>query len=197
MRTKNEKLHETRKRQILDAAAHCFAAKGLMQTTMQDICAAVGLSPGTVYRYYASKDAIITAFAESHAADTADLTDHLAQAETIIDGFHAVIPPLMAEMCNKDTAQVVLEIGVKAGRDPDIGQAFQAADTRFATALADLLRADQAKGHVDPDLDVEAAVQMILLILDGLLTRYAFPVPISRERLAAMVIRILAKTLVP
>ena len=41
------------------AAIACFTRKGFHQTTMDDICEGAGLSPGAVYRYFASKDEII------------------------------------------------------------------------------------------------------------------------------------------
>ena len=52
---------EARRQQILDAAFGCFARQGFHQTTMQDICREAELSPGAVYRYFDSKEAIIAA----------------------------------------------------------------------------------------------------------------------------------------
>ena len=53
---------EARRQQILDAAFGCFARQGFHQTTMQDICREAELSPGAVYRYFDSKEAIIPRF---------------------------------------------------------------------------------------------------------------------------------------
>src|SRR6266508_1793755 len=50
-----------RRQQIIDAAYRCFARKGFHQTTMRDIYAEANLSPGAVYHYFDSKDAIIQA----------------------------------------------------------------------------------------------------------------------------------------
>jgi AcrR family transcriptional regulator len=55
---------DERRRQILQAAIDCFAKHGFQETTIQDICAASGLSAGAVYSYFDSKDAIIQALAE-------------------------------------------------------------------------------------------------------------------------------------
>ena len=52
---------ESRRQQVLDAAFACFARNGFHQTTMQDICREAQLSPGAVYRYFASKEEIIAA----------------------------------------------------------------------------------------------------------------------------------------
>jgi AcrR family transcriptional regulator len=56
---------DQRRKQILNAAAACFARQGFHQTTMQDICAGAGLSPGAVYGHFDSKDAIIAMLAQA------------------------------------------------------------------------------------------------------------------------------------
>jgi AcrR family transcriptional regulator len=55
---------DARRRQILDAARRCFASKGVHRTTMQDLFAESGLSAGAVYRYFKSRDEIVSAIAD-------------------------------------------------------------------------------------------------------------------------------------
>jgi AcrR family transcriptional regulator len=50
---------EERKSQILDAAMETFAEKGFHKTRMSDIAESSGLSKGSLYWYFDSKDAII------------------------------------------------------------------------------------------------------------------------------------------
>jgi len=50
-----------RRRQILDAAATCFARDGFHRTSMQDIVRESGISAGLVYRYFEGKDDMIAA----------------------------------------------------------------------------------------------------------------------------------------
>lgn len=52
---------EERTEQILEAASQVFAEKGFASARMDDIAARVGLSKGTLYLYFKSKDALITA----------------------------------------------------------------------------------------------------------------------------------------
>ena len=47
---------QERRQQIMDAALNCFARKGYHKTTMDDIVAESGLSKGTLYWYFKSKD---------------------------------------------------------------------------------------------------------------------------------------------
>ena len=53
-----------RRQQILDAARTCFLRNGFHQTSMQDVIREAGLSVGAVYRYFPSKNDLITALAE-------------------------------------------------------------------------------------------------------------------------------------
>lgn len=50
---------EERKDQILDAASEVFAEKGVHETRMDDIVKQSGLSKGTLYWYFKSKDEIV------------------------------------------------------------------------------------------------------------------------------------------
>ena len=42
---------------------------GALATSMRDICKQAKLSAGAVYRYFASKDALLAGFAEDHHGD--------------------------------------------------------------------------------------------------------------------------------
>ncbi|PAZ12855.1 TetR family transcriptional regulator [Streptomyces sp. SA15] len=52
---------DARRRQILDAAALCFARNGFHATSMQDVLKEADLSAGAVYRYFSGKEELITA----------------------------------------------------------------------------------------------------------------------------------------
>jgi AcrR family transcriptional regulator len=56
---------EERRRQILDAAIKVFSEAGFDKARMDDIVSESGLSKGTLYWYFDSKDAIITAILEN------------------------------------------------------------------------------------------------------------------------------------
>src|SRR5581483_10690212 len=85
---------DARRRQILEAAVRCFARDGFQGATIPDICAEAGLSVGAVYGYFASKDAIIAALAESGRRGTAALIGD-ARGKTPTQRLRAVLDPLM------------------------------------------------------------------------------------------------------
>src|SRR3712207_5403550 len=58
-----------RRRQILDAAERQFSRAGLPRTTMLDVAAEAGMSPGNLYRYFPSKDALGAGLCERDRAE--------------------------------------------------------------------------------------------------------------------------------
>ena len=59
--TRRRELPEVRREQILDAAATVFLDRGLAQATMADVAEAAGVAKGTIYLYFDSKSAVLTA----------------------------------------------------------------------------------------------------------------------------------------
>ncbi len=75
---------EDRRAEILEAARRCVARSGFHQASMQDICAEAGMSPGNLYRYFPSKEAIIAGIAER---DRAEVGAQLAAGQFTEDFF--------------------------------------------------------------------------------------------------------------
>jgi AcrR family transcriptional regulator len=61
VRTRRREPPEVRREQLLDAAGQVFLDRGLAQATVADVAEAAGLAKGTVYLYFDSKSALLTA----------------------------------------------------------------------------------------------------------------------------------------
>ncbi|HCI79408.1 MAG TPA: hypothetical protein DHW02_06945 [Ktedonobacter sp.] len=61
------KIVEDRREQILDAAMHVFAEKGFVRATNKDIAHRAGITPGLIYHYFESKEALLMAIVESRS----------------------------------------------------------------------------------------------------------------------------------
>ena len=131
---------------VLDAAAQVFAERGYAATT-NEIAARAGVSIGTLYQYFADKDALLVALAKRHLDEAqAQLQSVLADApadpdqlvrrviETAVDlnrptALHTVLyqaaprtPELVAvlDRLRHDLAAVVAALLTAAGIDPPI-----------------------------------------------------------------------------
>ena len=80
---------DVRRAQILDAALACIAASGHVRATIDDVARASGLSKGSVYRFFSSKDQILLALFDmfndqieaAFADDSSPTTDVFARLE--------------------------------------------------------------------------------------------------------------------
>jgi AcrR family transcriptional regulator len=121
---------------------------------MQDIVREAALSPGAIYGYFASKDAIIDAIgADRHALETA----LIAAASTAGDDVPQVLRRLAREFfamlrdpAERRRRRVAVQIWAEALRNPRLLRQVRGGVDRPRALLADLIRAGQARGDVRP-----------------------------------------------
>jgi AcrR family transcriptional regulator len=165
---------ELRKQQILDAAAACFARRGFHQTTMQDICREVELSPGAVYRYFPSKDAIIEGMCNRGREQNQQALQEGISAGSTLPAFRELIRIFFEELDNLKSFEFCslnVELIAESPRNERV-QALQAEVLRDVRAnLVPFVRAAQAKGDIDPALDPEAIARVMIAQYQGLITQ--------------------------
>ena len=61
------KVVEDRREQIIDAAMHVFAQKGFARATNKDIAREAEITPGLIYHYFDSKEALLKAIIEGRS----------------------------------------------------------------------------------------------------------------------------------
>ena len=161
-----------RRDEILEAAERCFVRSGFHQTSMQEICAEAGMSAGNLYRYFPSKEALIAGIAER---DRAELAQDFARAD-LSRGLFAVIEGMMHHHFSVRPVEEVLlctEVMAEARRNPEIARISRAFDTDVRRWLLDMFRAAAEQGDIPKDADFESAVDMLMLIADGMWWRRA------------------------
>lgn len=158
--------HEEKRREILDAARRCFVRDGFRGASIADICAEAGISPGHLYHYFPSKEAIVAAMG------TVALAAGTAQFGELMKGSHALaaLSTVIEEAKNRSLRNdfvLILEILTEAGRNPKLARILQAQSRSVRQALADFLRTSQAGGLIDPALDPEMTAAILFGLLDG------------------------------
>ena len=71
MRRVNVQQQSDRRAEILAAAQRCFVRSGFHGASMHEICVEAGMSPGNLYRYFPSKEALMAGIAERDRAEVA------------------------------------------------------------------------------------------------------------------------------
>lgn len=83
---------EDRPQEILEAALAVFAEKGLSGARMDDIAARAGVTKGTIYLYFPSKDDVFKALLSTQIAE------RLKMVGAMVDGFEGPTPELIANV---------------------------------------------------------------------------------------------------
>ena len=169
-RLASPELAERRRRQILDAALDCFRRRGFHQSSMQEICAAAGISAGALYRYFGSKAEIITAIAEDERRDSS--VAFSAANGTVIDGLCTVAERFFRKLAAGDGA-LVADVLAEASRDPILARNLALFDKQYVMACAEMIGAGQLRGEVDPALDPVEAAQTLFAAIEGVGLRAA------------------------
>lgn len=185
MRQANAQKQSDRRSEILAAAQRCFVRSGFHKTSMQEICTEAGMSAGNLYRYFPSKESLIAGIAER---DRAEVAQEFASAD-LSQGFFAVIEGMAHHhFAVRLDEQVMLctEIMSEARRHPEIARISNAFDSDVKRWLTDLFKAGVERGDIPKDVDLEAAVSMLMIIADGVWWRRALDPEFKPETVLPM-----------
>jgi AcrR family transcriptional regulator len=187
MRRANTQLQADRRSEILAAAQTCFARSGFHQTSMQEICAEAGMSPGNLYRYFRSKEEIIAGIAERDRADTAQQFAALDRAGNFFDGLAALAQHHLVERSAEEVA-LCAEIMAESRRNGAVARIYQDIEADMRTRFIALLRGAAERGEVRSDLDFEGAVTVLFALADGLSWRRAVEPTFNAEAVMPLVL---------
>ena len=185
-----------RRTHILDAAELCFARAGFHRTTMQNICKAADVSPGALYLYFDSKEALIAGLAERDRAEFAERLQFLASApdfmaalEVIGERYFAEEPAHKRLMC--------IEIGIESTRNPRVGEIYCSVDAFVRESFRALFQRLVDEGRIQPVLDVAGLTEVFSTLGDGLFWRRAVDPSFDPKVVLPAVIQTLAGLLRP
>ncbi len=139
------------RRRILEFAGERFAALGFDAVTTRDVARAAGIATGTLFNYFATKEAIAAALLaealdEAHARFDARRRRGDSLEEEL---FALVAAELRALRPHRNYLGAVLEtaLGPVAARRGDVGEAMRRDHQRI---VGRLLEADSRPGPIDP-----------------------------------------------
>jgi AcrR family transcriptional regulator len=172
MRRANVQRQSDRRLEILDAAQRCFARSGFHGASMQEICAQAAMSPGNLYRYFPSKEALIAGICERNRAEAADSFLAVDQAPGFFEGLAALARHHLVERPEEE-AGLCAEIMAESRRNPEIARLHTELEQDIKTRLVDMLRRAAGRGEISAQVDLDAAATMLMVLSDGLSWRRA------------------------
>lgn len=167
-----------KRRQILEGARAVFLSAGFDGASMGEIARAAGVSKGTLYVYFDSKERLFEALT---IVERQGLAEALFQLDADDPDVAGVLVRLghsyLAELARPDHVAVIRMVIGATEKFPRLGQAFyEAGPVQGVTRLTAYLSAQVAAGRLvaeDPEL---AAMHFLHLCQAGLLTRLLFAV---------------------
>lgn len=170
----NQRIREAQRAKILESARSVFARKG-MAATITDIASEAQISLGLAYRYFADKEAILSALVEQIVpANSTEFQQLLEMPGTPGKRLAVLISSIVTARGQNEAleAHQILNHALDAGAMPDdvrklLGKRYQA----LLETMRQLIVEGQASGEVaqgDPD----QLVAIVSACLDGL-TRWA------------------------
>lgn len=169
-----------RRAEIIAAARYCFVRHGFHAASMASIAQRAAMSVGQIYRYFASKEAIVQTIVQGIAAKRlarmpsgswSDLSTKLAHRA------------LAAVDEDEDDEVLMLEVIAEATRNPQVAAVIREYDGQLRTAAVAALRRDYP--HLT-EREALARAELMAVLLYGTQFRRGTELPASPEVLAAL-----------
>ncbi len=144
---------------LLAVAEELFTTKGV-DVEMDEIAAAAGVGVGTIYRHFATKDALVEAIVVTPIEALIDEARALAAAPDPGEAFYALFEKLVELASDKHH---LIAAFARAGHAAPVGTPDQLASRheRFRDAFGKLLARAQRAGAVRPDVRVPELVAIV------------------------------------
>ncbi len=151
----------TRRDDLLDVAARLFAERGFHGTSMADLAEAMGVQKGSLYSLTTSKQELLATIARGGAAAFHEALDRVPDDGLPLERVRAALRGHLATVAGQLDAATVFTREWRFLEEPERA-AFRAERRRYEERWHALLRDAAERGALRADLDVDAAVLLLL-----------------------------------
>jgi TetR/AcrR family transcriptional repressor of uid operon len=157
---------------IFEAAERAFVREGFQGASMQAIAAEAKMSAGNLYRYFPSKEAIVSGLVARDQATIAQEFRSMAQAEDIFAVLgrmlrrHLVDAPI-------ERHRLIITIWAEMARNPAIREHCGGVDNEVRQHLVSLVERARRSGIAAADIDPDFVVRLMATVVSGLFKRRA------------------------
>lgn len=166
------KKDEEKRGKILDAATKVFASQGFYNAKMQDIAKEAGVAHGTLYLYFNSKDALLTAIFQEVFGELIEyIRSEIQKQDNPEDKFRKMID-LQIDIIetNPDLTKLILIEFPRTGNflnDSNIDVL-----STYITMIGEILNEGINHGSFSISIDIDTIATMIYAGIQGLATRW-------------------------
>ena len=180
---------------ILDAAERCFARAGFHRTTMQAICREAEVSPGALYIYFNSKEALIAGICERERAEFAARFSEMPLGDDFMGALAELGRQFLEDPLHRRL--LCIEVGLEATRNPKVGEIQKSVEEFIRNSFHELFTKLKAEGRIAPAFDIDTVVDAFMTIADGLLWRRAVDPTFSADVVLPPILHAVAALLRP
>jgi len=180
-----------RRERILEGAERAFVRHGFHAATMQHVADELGMSPGNLYRYFPSKDAIVEGLcAVDQTARAQAFAELMADKGDIME---AMCAALRRHCLDKppEKARLIVEIWAEAGRNPRVAALSRQIDADVLAGVEKLMDTAKAAGVASPQLNSRFGARFFFTFVAGLFKRIAVEPDFDPEAEAPVAIGVL------
>lgn len=160
---------QERREQIMQAAVACFAKRGFHQASMHDISTEAGISVGLIYRYFANKEAVISAMADRHKQEIQNLLERARLAPTLFEALEILFTAHCCEEEPRVISAFVVDLYAEAARNPAVADLVRDVLTTAMNGLADLIANSPETATATHGLTPNELAELIFAVARGML----------------------------
>ncbi|HEY9595399.1 MAG TPA: TetR/AcrR family transcriptional regulator, partial [Spirochaetia bacterium] len=172
-----------KQQRLLSVAKKAFADGGYAETSINDIAVTAGISIGSLYKYFRSKEDLFLTIIEEGRGVLEEVLGGIVDSDQPVLARIESLLRAAIEYSRKDPDFVRIYIDCTTqGLAPLAARLSNRIESIAAEAYRKLIAAGQARGEIDPELDPSVAA----FCLDNLflMLQYSFGCDYYRERLA-------------
>ncbi|MGH2926012.1 MAG: TetR/AcrR family transcriptional regulator [Solirubrobacterales bacterium] len=160
---------ESTRERILESACDLIAADGIDEVRIARVARRAGASTALVHHYFSTREELLEqALIHSFERAGEDRFGDSQVEETATQGLAAAIADCLPLPGPQEREWVLwVELWLRAVRDPGLRPVAAGLYERYRTWMAELIRAGVASGEFDSGVDVEAAADLAMALLDG------------------------------
>jgi AcrR family transcriptional regulator len=163
-----------RRRRILETAVQVYAQHGFHQTGMRQLCTALGMSAGALYRYFPGKESIIAGLVEMDREMIQHNLRSLPPDVSFIGTMQHLLEVTMGELqTNEGLLAIWSEISSEATRNPAVAALLSNHYQFIENLISSLVQAALKRGELREGVDPLATARFIMASHDGMMTRRA------------------------